>query len=205
MGYYGIYDKFWAMKRDFIKAQIDREFFVRVRKDEIRNKLFRLVKERMLTPVPIHYEYIPPDYIYGKEAKIVPNGRVSLDQTLGHFLSKEYNGTYTPPGEEDRKCDYKFPVFGDSLGHYGAEIAADLIFQTSIRLVETEFGPPKIPKYRMAHIFSRYWDGFYETIFVPWLNMFGEYQCLIEFLGIENILLKDILLMTDGPDINDLE
>lgn len=157
-------------------------------KDSIKEKLICLIRD-YLSPVPIHYVIKNDHNPYDSSGILVEQGYVSLDQTVKEFLEDEYSGnkeaTYTSG------MGWNYNTYEYELHYKTINIAADIMFPAICRYIEDHFHV-SLSDEEFEDIvdscgdFDRIYDNCVATDF-----FFGTPA--VEFVGIENMLLKDIV------------
>lgn len=157
-------------------------------KDSIKEKLIRLVRD-YLSPVPIHYVIKNDHNPYDSSGILVEQGYVSLDQTVKEFLQNEYSGnkeaTYTSG------MGWNYNTYEDELHYDTMDIASNIMFSAICKYIEDQFHV-SLSDEEFEDIVDSCgdFDEIYDNCIA---NEFFFGTSAVEFVGIENMLLKDII------------
>lgn len=171
---------------DEITAYVDKCF--EQSKDFIKIKLIRLIRD-YLSPIPIHY-VIKNDYDpYDSSGILIEQGYVSLDQTVKEFLQNEYSGNKEATYTSGMGWDYN--TYGHELHYETINIAADIMYSAICRYIEDQFHVSlSDEEIEDIHDSCEDFDRIYDNCIA---NEFFFGTPAVEFVGIENMLLKDIV------------
>ena len=159
-------------------------------KEFIKAKLIRQIRDE-LSPIPVHYELKYVYDPYDHSGILVEDGYVSLDQTIGKFLENEYSGNREATYESGRGWNY--PTYGEDIDRtqYTDEMAWNIMLSAIHRHIENHFGE-SLSDDELTDIRNSCdnFDEIYENCKAfDFFNGMGA----VEFAGIENMLLKDIV------------
>ncbi len=153
-------------------------------KEFIKAKLIRQIRDE-LSPIPVHYELKYVYDPYDHSGILVEDGYISLDQTIGEFLENEYSGNKKSTYESGRGWNYL--TYNDEISYDTLDMASDIMFSAIRRYIENHFDK-NISDDDFTDI--RDFDEIYENCKAfDFFNGMGA----VEFVGIENMLLKDIV------------
>ncbi len=159
-------------------------------KEFIKAKLIRQIRDE-LSPIPVHYELKYVYDPYDHSGILVEDGYVSLEQTVEDFLENEYSGNREVTYESGRGWNY--PTYGEDIDRtqYTDEMAWNIMLSAIHRYIENHFGE-SLSDDELTNIRNSCdnFDEIYENCKAyDFLNCMGA----VEFVGIENMLLKDIV------------
>ena len=157
-------------------------------KEFIKAKLIRQIRDE-LSPIPVHYELKYVYDPYDHSGILVEDGYISLDQTIGEFLENEYSGNKEATYESGRGWNYL--TYNDEISYDTLDMASDIMFSAIRRHIENHFDKNiSDDDFTDIHDSCRDFDEIYENCKAfDFFNSMGA----VEFAGIENMLLKDIV------------
>lgn len=157
-------------------------------KNELKDYFIHKIVEFFETPL-IHYNWMYDGNPHDMSGIIISDGIISLNQTILEFLTNEYTGnqvaTYTS------NYGWNYPTYGDIFLEYSLEISNEILSSTIKNFIENRF---KV-------IFSdedfdsisedcEYFDDIYTDSIA---SNFFDYEYVLKWLGIDQILLKTII------------
>lgn len=168
-------------------AEYVNECFDRL-KESIKARLIRRIKDE-LSPTPVHYEIKHVCAPYDHSGKLVEDGYISLEQTVGEFLENEYSGNKKATHESGRGWNYL--TYGDEISCDTLDMASDIMFSAIRRHIENHFGENlSDDEFEDIRESCSDFDDIYEDCKAY------DFFCSMgaaEFVGIEDMQLKDIV------------
>lgn len=157
-------------------------------KDSIKEKLICLIRD-FLSPVPIHYAIKDNHSSYDDSGILVEQGSVSLDQTIKEFLQNEYSGNKEATYSSGMGWNYN--TYEDELHYDTMDIASNIMFPAICKYIEDHFHV-SLSDEEFEDIVDSCgdFDEIYDNCIA---NEFFFGTPAVEFVGIENMLLKDIV------------
>lgn len=157
-------------------------------KEFIKAELIKTIKN-FLNPIPKHYDwevdYNPFDY----SGVIVENGIIDLNQTVLNFLNEEYTGNKVATYLSGMGWYYE--TYEDELRYTTMEIASNIMLITIKECIETKF-LVKLSENEFEEIRDACLD--FDAIYSNCKACdFFFSTSAVEFVGIENIKLIDII------------
>lgn len=169
------YEKYIEAHAEEIAQLVNQDF--ENNKDELKIKVLHIIWG-YIHPVPPHYIWVNscPYDIFGELKK---DGMIDLNQTIAEFLEHEYTGNVNSSATYVSACKINWDTYGDRLGF-------DLQKRTEECL---KFAFPDITNEEIEYAFNKKLDNVYGLSYV---SDFFFYEKAIEFLGIGDVLLKDL-------------
>ena len=159
-------------------------------KEFIKAKLIRIIRDK-ITPIPVHYEWENgyEDNPYDHSGTLVENGYISLDLTVRNFLENEYSGNRKATFVSGHGWDYF--TYEDEISNDTLDIASDIMLSAIRRHIENHFGE-NLSDDDLSNI--RDSCGEFDEIYdnCKACDFFWAVGAA-EFIGIENLQLKDIV------------
>lgn len=157
------------------------------KKDLMRVQILEIIKG-YLSGNPIHFEWKNNDNPYDKSGIIVENGKISLDQSVIHFLENEYSGNKEPSYESGMGWIYN--TYGDELRYEIAQIIGYIVSEVIRKYIEEHFSITISDKEFLDIEDSC--DGFNDIFGTSVLEKFLHYDYTIMYVGIGDLLLSAI-------------
>lgn len=160
--------------------------------DEIKEEIFDEIRDYLM-PLPDHYEWRHDGCPYDFSGEIFEDGFVSLDQTIQNFLENEYTGRWRPTYSSGRGLAYD--VYGDDLSYLTREIAGRIFNDTTKKVLEDAFAE-EISEDLFDEIMCFHRDKIYYNSYVS--SLFFDWEGAVEYLGIGNVKLSDLITDTEN-------
>lgn len=167
---------------DLICREVDSE--LESSKDFIKKEILECVSS-LIHPIPMHYERYFGDCPYDDSGNILPDGRISLYQTIKDFLENEYVGT--------REATYvshfgfNYPTYDKVVSEDTLNIATTIMSCTIQNLLEKHFNT-KLSDDEIEIISGACCD--FEDVYVgTHVSDFFYAEYAVEFCGIADTML----------------
>lgn len=162
-------------------------------KDFIKAKLICQIR-KYLSPISVHYDLKSDNDPYDCSGILVESGYISLNQTVKEFLQNEYSGIKEATYISGRSWSYN--TYEDELHYYTIDIAANIMFPAIQRYIENQFDITiSDDEFEDIQSSCGEFDEIYDNCMAS--DFFFGYPA-IEFVGIENIQLNNIIKKEKG-------
>ncbi len=169
-------------------------------KNDIKLMMLSKIKT-YLTPIPIHYELDYDDYEwnpYDHSGVLKPNGYIDLNQTISNFLKEEYSGQREPTFVSC--CGWRYNTYDDELNWHLRDMVMGIMYSAIRHCLEFVFD--------IQISDDEFWDikdcDYFEDVEEECLaaDVFFSCESMIEFTGIGDMLLSDVINLEIGNDPN---
>lgn len=169
---------------DVIGAIVDERF--EETKPFVSTKLRKIIRS-YLTPIPMHYEWVPDDCPYDRSGSLVAKGYIDINQTVASFLENEYTGSWTPTYESG--CGKNYDTYGDDLSYEIISIAGTIMNDTIKKCIRETFALYVLSEDEIDDILDVARDSVYYECIASELFWCSE---AIEYYNLSGIKLTEI-------------
>ena len=170
--------------------------------DEIEKQIFDYIREHVNADTK-HLEWDFDGCPYDHSGILVEKGTIDLSQSLGVFLNEEYTGQRIPTFESG--CGWHYECFGEPLATFSWDIAEAILKKVINTMIENHFHiNMENEMAKDKELFADILDEVHDLVFDDSLvSSFFFPGFAVEWLGIEDITIQEILNMEGLPNVCD--
>ena len=170
--------------------------------DEIEKQIFDYIRAHVNVNTK-HLEWDFDGCPYDRSGILVEKGTIDLSQPLKVFLNEEYTGQRIPTFESG--CGWHYERYEEPLSNLTLEIGETILDNIVKTMIGNQFHinmEEEIAKDEV--LFLNIMDEVHDDIFDGTLVLhFFSYEFVLEWLGIEDITIQEILNMEGLPNVCD--